>query len=215
MHASLSAFIFLFWLFFFFSFSLFMICCYGVRGHGKLMALQRNVVYIVMGGWMNGWTDEWMDGCRCPWARAGEGARSLSHHWFFFFCFHIVRKKKIIFCVFVQLYWSKGGAASLKHKNKQTNKNKPCDMKTVRYCLSRSVSFENPLLCSITSLCESTSKLLVRRDVLFLHVFPIRLCDGGGQSSWRLSEKLPPWLCFTCIRLNPASTRSFYKWLSP
>lgn len=102
---------------------------------------------------------------------------------FFFFCFHIVRKKKIIFCVFVQLYWSKGGAASLKHKNKQTNKNKPCDMKTVRYCLSRSVSFENPLLCSITSLCESTSKLLVRRDVLFLHVFPIRLCDGGGQSS--------------------------------
>lgn len=41
--------------------SLLFLVCYGVRGRGKAMALQRNVVYTVT-RWMDEWMDWWMDG---------------------------------------------------------------------------------------------------------------------------------------------------------
>lgn len=186
-----------------------------MRGHGKHMALQRNVVYIVMGEWLDWWVDGWMDADAHEQGLEQELDACLITDFCSPFFIHIVSKKNIN--LFLFLSSCTGVKEELHHKKKRN----PCDTKTVRYCFitfppPSFISFENSLLCSITSL--SAKQLQSCRYDATCSSFTF-----SHQTLWqRRKNQADVWMKshrrgsgFTRIRLNPASARSFYKWLSP
>lgn len=166
-------------------------------------------------GWMARLMSGWM---QTPMSKGWSRSWTLVSSLIFVLLFSFIlsaKKKKIN--LFVFLSSCTGVKEELHHKKKRN----PCDTKTVRYCFitfppPSFISFENSLLCSITSL--SAKQLQSCRYDATSSSFTV-----SHQTLWqRRKNQADVWMKshrrgsgFTRIRLNPASAQSFYKWLSP
>lgn len=165
--------------------------CFGVRGRDNAMALQRNVVYTV-----TRWVDGPMNGGWMLLIRAGAG--HLSNHCCccFGFVYSVcVRKIGVLFSVFIQLYWRKGGVAQ----------KSPADVKTVRYCF---------VTCVLYFLMKKKKKLL-SSPPFFRHVLCEATLKAVGTTQRPFSSCFLVRPADVCKKhQSSASTLSSFKWLS-